>query len=139
MTLKQLKQLEGAYFTSEKSNLREYAKAYKEIYNKCKRYSGLWLSDNILISDMALVYIQEQMREMKFVSKDDVYRLRIKGASKLLVKNFATKNEVETLIKNLENKPKTFEEARTMIEKSYLYNKIKPETLSVVLSELLDL
>jgi hypothetical protein len=139
LTLKQLKQLEGAYFTSEKSNLREYAKAYKEIYNKCKRYSGLWLSDNILISDMALVYIQEQMREMKFVSKDDVYRLRIKGASKLLVKNFATKNEVETLIKNLENKPKTFEEARTMIEKSYLYNKIKPETLSVVLSELLDL
>ena len=53
MNLKELKKLESAYFTSEKSNLREYAKAYKEIYIKCKKYSGLWLSDEILISDMA--------------------------------------------------------------------------------------
>lgn len=139
MTLKQLKQLEGAYFTSEKSNLREYAKAYKEIYTKCKRYSGLWLSDTILISDMALIYIHEQMRKMKFVSQDSDYRLRIKGASKLLVKNFATKAEVKALVMSLKNKPRSFEEARTMIEKSYLYNKIKPETLSAVLSELLGL
>ena len=139
MTLKELKILESNSFTSEKSNLREYAKAYKEIYTKCKRYSGLWLSDDILISDMALVYIKEQMKEMQLVSDDSEYRNRIKGASKLLIKNYASKEDVKTLIEKLDKKPRTFEEARTMIEKSYLYKKIKPETLSDVLSELLGL
>lgn len=139
MNLKELKKLESAYFTSEKSNLREYAKAYKEIYTKCKRFSGLWLSDEILISDMARVYIQEQIRDMKLISDDSDLRQRIKSASKLIVKNFATKEEVLALVKRLDIPPKSFEEARTMLKKSYLYNKIKPETLSAVLSEYLGL
>lgn len=139
MNLKELKKLESAYFTSEKSNLREYAKAYKEIYTKCKRFSGLWLSDEVLISDMARVYIQEQMHDMKLVSDDSDLRQRIKGASKLIVKNFATKDEVLALVKRLDVPPRSFEEARTMLEKSYLYSKIKPETLSAVLSEYLGL
>lgn len=139
MTLKELRKLESAYFVSEKSNLREYAKAYKEIYSKCKKYSGLWLSDDVLISDIAMIYIKEQMHEMQFISDNSDYRQRIKGASKLLVKNFATKEEVVELINSLNKKPTSFENARTLIEKSYLYKKIKPETLSVVLSELLGL
>ena len=139
MNLKELKKLESAYFTSEKSNLREYAKAYKEIYTKCKRFSGLWLSDEVLISDMARVYIQEQMHDMQLIANDSDLRQRIKGASKLIVKNFATKDEVLALIKRLDVPPRSFEEARTMLEKSYLYNKIKPETLSAVLSEYLGL
>ena len=138
MNLKELKKLESAYFTSEKSNLREYAKAYKEIYTKCKKYSGLWLSDEILISDMAKKYIQEQMRDMQLMDNSDL-RQRIKGASKLIVKNYATKEEVLAVVKSLNVPPRSFEEARTMLEKSYLYNKIKPETLSAVLSEYLDL
>ncbi|WP_291631195.1 hypothetical protein [Clostridium sp.] len=139
MNLKELKKLESAYFTSEKSNLREYAKAYKEIYIKCKKYSGLWLSDEILISDMAKKYIQEQMRDMQLISDNSDLRQRIKGASKLIIKNYATKEEVLAVVKKLDVPPKSFEEARTMLEKSYLYNKIKPETLSAVLSEYLDL
>lgn len=139
MNLKELKKLESAYFTSEKSNLREYAKAYKEIYAKCKKYSGLWLSDDILISDMAKKYIQEQMHDMQLVSNDSDLRQRIKGASKLIVKNYATKEEVLAIVKRLDIPPKSFEEARTMLEKNYLYNKIKPETLSAVLSEYLGL
>lgn len=139
MNLKELKKLESAYFTSEKSNLREYAKAYKEIYIKCKKYSGLWLSDEILISDMAKKYIQEQMRDMQLISDNSDLRQRIKGASKLIIKNYATKEEVLAIVKRLDVLPKSFEEARTMLEKSYLYNKIKPETLSAVLSEYLDL
>ena len=91
MNLKELKKLESAYFTSEKSNLREYAKAYKEIYTKCKKYSGLWLSDEILISDMAKKYIQEQMRDIQLISDNSDLRQRIKGASKLIIKNYATK------------------------------------------------
>ena len=139
MNLKELKKLESAYFTSEKSNLREYAKAYKEIYIKCKRYSGLWLSDEMLISDMAKKYIQEQMHDMQLVSNDSDLRQRIKGASKLIIKNYATKEEVLAVVKRLDVPPRNFEEARTMLEKSYLYNKIKPETLSAVLSEYLGL
>lgn len=139
MNLKELKKLESAYFTSEKSNLREYAKAYKEIYIKCKRYSGLWLSDEMLISDMAKKYIQEQMHDMQLISNDSDLRQRIKGASKLIIKNYATKEEVLAVIKRLDVPPRNFEEARTMLEKSYLYNKIKPETLSAVLSEYLGL
>lgn len=139
MNLKELKKLESAYFTSEKSNLREYAKAYKEIYIKCKKYSGLWLSDAILISDMAKKYIQEQMHDMQLISNDSDLRQRIKGASKLIIKNYATKEEVLAVIKRLDVSPRSFEEARTMLEKSYLYNKIKPETLSAVLSEYLGL
>jgi len=139
MNLKELKKLESAYFTSEKSNLREYAKAYKEIYTKCKRYSGLWLSDEMLISDMAKKYIQEQMHDMQLISNDSDLRQRIKGASKLIIKNYATKEEVLAVIKRLDVPPRNFEEARTMLEKSYLYNKIKPETLSAVLSEYLGL
>lgn len=139
MNLKELKKLESAYFTSEKSNLREYAKAYKEIYIKCKKYSGLWLSDEILISDMAKKYIQEQMRDMQLISDNSDLRQRIKGASKLIIKNYATKEEVLAVVKRLDVQPKSFEEARTMLEKSYLYNKIKPETLSAVLSEYLGL
>lgn len=139
MNLKELKKLESTYFTSEKSNLREYAKAYKEIYTKCKRYSGLWLSDEMLISDMAKKYIQEQMHDMQLISNDSDLRQRIKGASKLIIKNYATKEEVLAVIKRLDVPPKNFEEARTMLEKSYLYNKIKPETLSAVLSEYLGL
>ena len=139
MNLKELKKLESAYFTSEKSNLREYAKAYKEIYTKCKRYSGLWLSDEMLISDMAKKYIQEQMHDMQLISNDSDLRQRIKGASKLIIKNYATKEEVLAVVKRLDVPPRNFEEARTMLEKSYLYNKIKPETLSVVLSEYLGL
>lgn len=139
MNLKELKKLESAYFTSEKSNLREYAKAYKEIYAKCKKYSGLWLSDDILISDMAKKYIQEQMHDMQLVSNESDLRQRIKGASKLIVKNYATKEEVLAIVKRLDIPPKSFEEARTMLEKNYLYNKIKPETLSAVLSEYLGL
>ena len=139
MNLKELKKLESAYFTSEKSNLREYAKAYKEIYAKCKKYSGLWLSDEMLISDMAKKYIQEQMHDMQLISNDSDLRQRIKGASKLIIKNYATKEEVLAVIKRLDIPPRNFEEARTMLEKSYLYNKIKPETLSAVLSEYLGL
>ena len=139
MNLKELKKLESAYFTSEKANLREYAKAYKEIYIKCKRYSGLWLSDEILISDMAKKYIQEQMHDMQLISNDSDLRQRIKGASKLIIKNYATKEEVLAVVKRLDVPPRNFEEARTMLEKSYLYNKIKPETLSAVLSEYLGL
>lgn len=139
MNLKELKKLESAYFTSEKSNLREYAKAYKEIYAKCKKYSGLWLSDDILISDMAKKYIQEQIYDMQLVSNDSDLRQRIKGASKLIVKNYATKEEVLAIVKRLDIPPKSFEEARTMLEKNYLYNKIKPETLFAVLSEYLGL
>ena len=139
MNLKDLKRLESAYFTSEKANLREYAKAYKDIYTKCKKYSGLWLSDDILISDMAMKYIQEQKRDMNFISDDDKIRQRIKGASKLIIKNYATKEEVLAVVKRLDVPPRSFEEARTMLEKSYLYNKIKPETLSAVLSEFLGL
>lgn len=139
MNLKELKKLESAYFTSEKSNLREYAKAYKEIYTKCKKYSGLWLSDEILISDMAKKYIQEQMHDIQLISDNLDLRQRIKGASKLIVKNYATKEEVLAVVKRLDIQPKNFEEARTMLEKSYLYNKIKPETLSAVLSEYLGL
>ena len=41
MTLKDLRRLEEAYFTSEKANLREYAKAYKEIYTNL--YYQLWI------------------------------------------------------------------------------------------------
>lgn len=139
MNLKELKKLESVYFTSEKSNLREYAKAYKEIYTKCKRYSGLWLSDEMLISDMAKKYIQEQMHDMQLISNDSDLRQRIKGASKLIIKNYATKEEVLAVVKRLDVPPRNFEEARTMLEKSYLYNKIKPETLSAVLSEYLGL
>ena len=139
MNLKELKKLESAYFTSEKSNLREYAKAYKEIYIKCKKYSGLWLSDEILISDMAKKYIQEQMHDIQLISNDSDLRQRIKGASKLIIKNYATKEEVLAVIKRLDVPPRSFEEARTMLKKSYLYNKIKPETLSAVLSEYLGL
>lgn len=139
MNLKELKKLESAYFTSEKSNLREYAKVYKEIYTKCKRYSGLWLSDEMLISDMAKKYIQEQMHDMQLISNDSDLRQRIKGASKLIIKNYATKEEVLAVVKRLDVPPRNFEEARTMLEKSYLYNKIKPETLSAVLSEYLGL
>ena len=139
MNLKELKKLESAYFTSEKSNLREYAKAYKEIYTKCKRYSGLWLSDEMLISDMAKKYIQEQMHDMQLISDNSDLRQRIKGASKLIIKNYATKEEVLAVVKRLDVPPRNFEEARTMLEKSYLYNKIKPETLSAVLSEYLGL
>ncbi|MBR6610657.1 MAG: hypothetical protein IKK93_00225 [Campylobacter sp.] len=139
MTLKDLRQLEEAYFTSEKANLREYAKAYKEIYTKCKKYAGPWLSDDILISDMALKYIEEQSHDMQLISDNEDIRWRIKGASKLIVKNYASKSDVENLIKKLSPLPRSFEEARIMLEKSYLYNKIKPETLSAVLSELLGL
>ena len=139
MNLKELKKLESAYFTSEKSNLREYAKAYKEIYTKCKKYSGLWLSDEILISDMAKKYIQEQMHDMQLILDNSDLRQRIKCASKLIIKNYATKEEVLAVVKKLDVPPKSFEEARTMLEKSYLYNKIKPETLSAVLSEYLGL
>ena len=139
MNLKDLKRLESAYFTSEKANLREYAKAYKDIYIKCKKYSGLWLSDDILISDMAMKYIQEQKHDMNLILDDDKIRQRIKGASKLIIKNYATKEEVLAVIKRLDVPPRSFEEARTMLEKSYLYNKIKPETLSAVLSEFLGL
>jgi hypothetical protein len=76
---------------------------------------------------------------MQLISNDSDLRQRIKGASKLIIKNYATKEEVLAIVKRLDVPPRSFEEARTMLEKSYLYNKIKPETLSAVLSEYLDL
>ena len=88
---------------------------------------------------MAKKYIQEQMHDVQLISDNSDLRQRIKGASKLIVKNYATKEEVLAVIKSLDVPPRSFEEARTMLEKSYLYNKIKPETLSAVLSEYLDL
>ena len=88
---------------------------------------------------MAKKYIQEQMRDMQLISDNSDLRQRIKGASKLIIKNYATKEEVLAVVKKLDVPPKSFEEARTMLEKSYLYNKIKPETLSAVLSEYLGL
>ena len=88
---------------------------------------------------MAKKYIQEQMRDMQLISDNSDLRQRIKGASKLIIKNYATKEEVLAIVKRLDVPPKSFEEARTMLEKSYLYNKIKPETLSAVLSEYLGL
>ena len=88
---------------------------------------------------MAKKYIQEQMRDMQLISDNSDLRQRIKGASKLIIKNYATKEEVLAVVKRLDVPPRSFEEARTMLEKSYLYNKIKPETLSAVLSEYLDL
>ena len=135
MTIKEFTKQETALLASSNSILIEQGKAYKEIIYMYKKFSGLWLSDDVLISDLAQSYIEKQLRECKFVSDKKNYNIRIQCAKKLIKKNFLTYDDLKLKSKDYNLRGKTFEDMRNALKNTDYYDKIRPEVLFKILLE----
>lgn len=135
MNLKELKTHEAGLLSSNKSNLIEYGKAYRDILKKCERSSDPWLSDEVLISDKAIEFIEELKNELK-IKNDENLKLQIYAASKLIIKNFLSKNQVKQLLDFYEKDYYDFNSAREILKSSPDYCKISPKTLCLILDEI---
>lgn len=135
MDLKGLREHEKGLLCSNRSTLIEYGKAYKDILKKCERSSDPWLSDEVLISEKAEEFIREIKNELA-IKDDDNLRLQAYAASKLIIKDYLSKDEVKRILDSYETDFSTFDEARTLLRNSPLYRRISPKTLCLILDEL---
>lgn len=134
MDLKGLREHEKGLLCSNRSVLIEYGKAYKAILKKCERSSDPWLSDEVLISEKAEELIKEIKEELA-IKNDENLRLQAYAASKLVVKDFLSKDEVKRILDSYEKDYSTFDEARILLRSSPFYRRISPKTLCRILNE----
>lgn len=134
MDYKELKKTEAGYLASNSKVFRQYGKVLKYFLDKYSSYSKNCCSDDVLFSDIAKKYIASQRHDMQFVRDKEDYKLRISYAAEFIIKNFASKDLIETALENYDGEY-TFEDVNNFLSKSYLYNKIHPETLEKIISE----
>jgi hypothetical protein len=131
-TLQELKEREVGFLNSHNSRYIEYGKACKDILNKCKNYAGSKLSENILITEMAEEYANQE-KKYYALTKNEVHRLHIKLASEYYFKDFLTFNEIYKLLEK-EERILSFEEAKNILIKDQeKFNRIQPKILKNVL------
>lgn len=135
MTYSELKVQEAALLSSNRSSLKEYGRAYQEIIKRYSHSSTAWLSDEVLLSDIAVKYIADLKKDLRFADDKSIIK-RIQGAAKLIIHEFVSHDFLYGYLANMKERPTTFEEARKVLEPTYFYRKIRPETLTQVLSEL---
>lgn len=134
MDYKELKKTEAGYLASNSKVFRQYGKVLKYFLDKYGSYSKNCCSDDVLFSDIAKKYIASQRHDMQFVRDKEDYKLRISYAAEFIIKNFASKDLIETALENYDGEY-TFEDVNNFLSKSYLYNKIHPKTLEKIIFE----
>lgn len=134
MNYKELKKTEAGYLASNNRVFRQYGKVLKYFLNMYNAYSKNCCSDEMLFSDIAGKYIESQRHDMQFVRDKEDYKLRISYAAEFIIKDFASKESIETALENYDGEY-TFEDVNNFLSKMYLYNKIRPETLEKIISE----
>ena len=122
---------EGDLFKTYQSNFIEYGIALRDIRTMCDGYAAPRLSEEVLIDIIARKYVTKQQQYYES-TKNKKYLMRIKAASELFKKEFATFDEVFDLIYN-KSIQYSFNEANLLLKKSKIYKKIKPQTLIEVL------
>ena len=135
MNLKELQKREVELLSSNRSTLMEYGKAYKDILKMCQLSSDPWLSDDVLISDKAIEFIQKTQEELK-IKNDENLKLQIYAANKLIIKTFIQKEKIANLLEKYKYTLKNFDEAREILKFDPNYRKMHPKTLSLVLNDL---
>jgi hypothetical protein len=127
MTIKNLKVREKQLLNSHTSNFIEYGKALKEIIKIAENNTAPKLSEEMLLNDSARKYVEEQ-KKLYDLTKNNKHKLRIKAASELFKKEFASIDDIYPYIYNPITMY-TFEESRKILKKLNIYGKIKPQTL----------
>lgn len=134
MDFNELKRTESGYLASNNKTFREYGKVLKVFKDRYGKYAGHCLSDEMLFSKIAKEYIEDQKREMMFVSDRDDYKMRIRYASQFVIHDFASKPQVEKVLEKFNGKW-DFDEVNAFLQSHYLYTKIEPETVDMIIKE----
>lgn len=133
MTIKELKKLERGLLSSSRTSLINKGKAYAEVIKKFNAFSGDFLSDDALISDMALSYISEEQVHYKVTNKDEFLE-HITAAKALVITDYFDKAYVKALLEPLGEKY-TFAEAREFLSHTGNYKRISPATVRAIITE----
>jgi hypothetical protein len=125
---KEMRQLASGYLTSSSAIChKEYGRVLLELLKRYDAYAGDALSDEMLFSDLAEGYIEEQKRSMMFVKDREDYKARIRFAAKFVVpKN--SQVPVSMLVEALSSGKK--------VEELPYYNRIHPSTLKMAVEKL---
>lgn len=126
MKYKELCNIEGRMLSSGRESLFKQGLGLRDIIKMYKEFHGFYLSEEMLLSDLAKKYIKSQMQEFKY-GRNDTYKYRIKGASRLVISSVATPSEVYEVLNEAIKEPCTLEQARDLVRLSYLYTKMAPE------------
>jgi hypothetical protein len=131
-TFRELKERELGLLNSHNSRFIEYGIACKDILQKCKNYAGPRLSENILITEMAEKYANQE-KTYYDLTKNEKHRLHIKIASEYYFKEYLTFNELHKILET-EDRVLSFNEAKNILIKNQsIYNRIQPKILIDVL------
>jgi hypothetical protein len=127
ITIKELKVREKQLLNSHTSNFIEYGRAIQEIIKIAESNAQPKLSEEVLLNDCARKYVEKE-KHLFDLTKNNKHKLHIKAASELFKKEFASFDDIYKYIYN-PTKIYSFEEAKKVLQKLDLYNKIKPQTL----------
>lgn len=138
MTIDELKRQEPKLLSSSISRLKQYGLAYKEIIRKAKQFSGLWLSDEMLLSEIAKKFIDSEKKESQFAKDKSTYEARIAAAAQLVRNDVLSYDSTYKAIESLDltKNDLEFEKVRELIKNKYYYPKISPAVLSSVIEDL---
>lgn len=135
-SVNELKKYKKLLYSSNRNNLIEKAKTFSIILDRWEKYSDPYLSDVVLLSDIAEEFIKEASNMYK-ITKDEKYKIQITAARELILKSWAPKKEVkeylEDFVKNKKNI--TFNEVKLILRQSYLWNKTRPSTIISILKD----
>jgi hypothetical protein len=126
-TIKELKIRERELLNSHVSNFIEYGRALKEIIKIAESNAQPKLSEEVLLNDCARKYVEHE-KHLFDLTKNKKHQLHIKAASELFKKEFASFDDIYKYIYS-PVKIYSFEEAKKVLQRLDLYNKIKPQTL----------
>jgi hypothetical protein len=131
-TFRELKEREIGLLNSHNSRFIEYGIACRDILRMCLSYAKPTLSENILITEMAEKYANQEKVYYE-LTKNEKHRLHIKIASEYYFKEFLTFNELYKILEK-EERILSFEEAKDILIKDQpIYNRIQPKILTDVL------
>lgn len=135
MTYDEVRKTEAGYLASNNKVFREYGKVLKYFLDKYNSYAKNYTSDDLLFSDIAEKYIELQKHEMSFVKNNEDYKLRIRFASKYIIRDFVSKKRVLKLLKDYDDKEWTYEKVDNFLKKSFLYSRIKASTIESIIED----
>jgi hypothetical protein len=127
ISIKELKYREKELLNSHVSNYIEYGRALKDIIDLAENNPKPKLSEEVLLNDCARKYVENE-KHLYDLTKNSKHRLHIKAASELFKKEFASFDDIYQYIYS-PDRMYSFEEAKKILQKLDLYNKIKPQTL----------
>ena len=131
MTLQELKQREISLLNTGRNRYIEYGKALAEIRQLAENFAGPKLSEDVLVSSVAELYIEKE-KKLYDLTKNEDHLLRIKAASELYKKSFMSFDKLYDYLSKYK-RTMQFEEAKDILRDTPFYKDIDPKTLIDVL------